>query len=465
MAEQSRSLRRRFAVVFGLLFVSGAIGLRVLHYYETAALLARELDIELWAQLTETRAWEMVAPGSLGGHERESADRSGPAMPAPITAWITGTGLAGLPALEWFAGVWRPDGTLVESRALPADLAWDRGWTAHQDTPWTTADGRYRLAATTGRGETLLVVGTPLADLVAARSRAALFQATTFIIWVPLLLGIAWFLLGRVLAPLRAITATARRIHSGRFEERLDLDQADAEYVAVAETLNLMLDRLDAIRSSQARFNADVAHQLVNPAHGILLEAEVATSCQRSAAELNAALGRIGGLAHRIESLCDTLLTYSRTAAIDPARLFPVDLEPILESAADQLGPAAAKRGVTIRLPEAGTAVLGDPELLREAFGNLLANAIEHSPAGSAIEVTILAAAADVRVSVIDHGQGVAEKDRARLFERFYSDKPGGGHGVGLALCRTILRSHGGDIGYRPTAGGGATFEARIPAG
>jgi len=462
------SLRWRFAVWFGLAFVFGAVGLRTLHYQAASRWLAHELDLELRTRLSEVAAVERATPGDLdhpGLELPEGFAASGPAESPPPAAADLFRGLSvGLPPLDWFAGIWQPDGTLVASRRLPEQVGWDPTLPRRLGKLWTTPDGRFRLAAMSGSKGSLLVVGTSLTSLAAARNRAAWFQAATFILWVPLLLGIAWLLLGRVLAPLRGIAATARRIHDGRFEERIDLAQADTEYADVAATLNAMLDRLDAIRGSQARFNADVAHQLMNPVHSILLESDVATSQPRPAADLAAALNRVGTLGRRLEALCEALLTYARSASIDPSRLRRLDLEPILAEAAEQVAPQAANRSITISLPTGGAMARGDAELLREVFANLLANAVEHSVPGGSIEVRAASTSTTAQVSVIDHGHGVSPADAPRIFDRFWSDKPGGGHGVGLALCRTILRSHGGDIVFETTPGGGATFVATLPA-
>lgn len=462
MADAGRgSLRWRFAVWFGLAFVFGAVGLRLLHYQAASRWLAHELDLELQARLNELAAIEPATAGRFGHPWLEPEVDP---QPVPPLAWTRGSGAGGLPPLDWFAALWQPDGRLVASRRLPAALRFHPAMLDRNGAVWTSADGRFRLAAKTIPDGGLLVVGTPLAELAAARARTAWFQFGTFILWVPLLLGIAWLLLGHVLAPLDRIAATARRIHDGHFEERLDLSRADAEYADVAKTLNAMLDRLDAIRGSQARFNADVAHQLMNPVHGILLETDLAGSRPRPAAELTAALERVRSLGRRLESLCEALLSYARSAALDPRRLEQLDLEPILFEAADQVAALAASRSITISLPTGGARVRGDAELLREVFTNLLANAVEHSSPGGRIEVSATHDPQATLVSVIDHGHGVTAASADRVFERFQTDKPGGGHGVGLALCRTILRSHGGEITCLATPGGGATFVTTLPA-
>jgi signal transduction histidine kinase len=466
-----RSLRRRFAIGFGLLVLFGAVVIRVMHYRASAELLARDLDVQLWARLGTLKAQERFAPETLLDPQFHVAELFMPdagtargwTASHAVGAIVPHAGALGDPAgFTWFAGVWQPDGTPVDALDLPEAVAWEPGWLERLDTLWTSADGRHRLAATAGAHGTVLVAGTPLADLAAACRRVLFVNVATFVGWIPVVLGCAWLLLRRLLAPLGGIAATAQRIRGGHFEERIDVARADEEIAGMAATLNEMLDRLDAVRVAQSRFNADVAHQLLNPVHAILLEADVALSRPRGAEELVASVERVGGLARRIESLCEALLTFSRTAVLDPARLQLVDLEPIVSDAVDQVTPSATARGIRIEA-EGSAVVRGDAGLLHEAFVNLLANAVTHTPDGGGIEVVVDRLATGHRVRIIDHGGGVPAEVAEHLFERFQSATPGGGHGIGLALCRGILRSHGGDIVHEPTPGGGATFEVRFP--
>ena len=462
------SLRWRFWTRFGLAFVAGAVVLRLMHYQAAVDTVERDVDIQLWSRLAAVKAQERFAPDTLLEPHLRATGVFLADIPATSRSTSPLLGIGG-PRItperfRWFAGVWRRDGTRVDDLDLPVGLGWDATWLNRLESIWTTADGRYRLAATAGGHDTVLVAGTPLADLATAERRAAAFQVWTFVLWVPLLLGIAWLILSRALVPLARITATARRIRAGDFEERLDVSRADAEVAEMVGTINDVLDRLDAIRTSQSRFNADLAHQLLNPVHAILLEANADRERLRSPEELAASLGQIDGLARRIEGICEVLLAYSRTAAVDPARLAAIDLEPVIMAAIERSEPQAAQRGITIVPPQHGAIVKGDAALLEEVFLNLLVNAVEHSLAGGRVDVAVQGDGGGCRVAIIDHGMGVAAADLPALFSRFHSGKPESGHGIGLALSRLIARSHGGDILHEPTPGGGATFLVRLPA-
>jgi two-component system OmpR family sensor kinase len=462
------SLRLRFTLWFGLLFVLGAVLIRFAYYQATLATLERDLDELLWSRLGMVRVLERFErekplskqlDSEADGRFLKSPTVGGePVDPRTAWAWIRRPRID--PGqLPWFAGVWGHDGTLVDGVAWPAGLVRDPAWPDRCDAPWTSADGRYRLAAATGGRDSVILVGSDRAALEAAARTIARFEVWSFVVWVPLVLGAAWLLISRLLVPLAGIAATARRIRGGRFEERIDQARTDAEFQELAGTLNEMLDRLEAIRISQSRFNADVAHQLLNPVHAILLEADAGGSV----ADRGLAMERIRGLARRIEGLCEVLLAYSRSAALDPARLRPIDLEPVVADAIGRVAPLAGARRVTIEPPPSGAVVKGDPALLEEVLVNLLDNAVEHSLVGQTVAVELVAGPAGCRLAVIDHGRGVAADEIPHLFGRFHTGKPGGGHGVGLALARLIMRSHGGDLVHEPTPGGGATFVLQFP--
>jgi signal transduction histidine kinase len=459
-------LRRRFALWFGLVFILGAIAIRLSYFQATTAMLSRDLDELLWARLAGLTAVEQLA---LDSPLRDKASRDGRILPPPVIrdapsgVWSLVTRPDVDPGeISWFAGVWGRDGERIDGIAIPEELAWNPNWWDSTNTIWTTPDGRYRLAATAASDGMLLVVGADRMGLATAATRVARFEILTFVVWVPVVVGVAWFLFSRVLVPLSIVTSLAHRIRTGHFEERIDPSRTDAEFQEMVGTINDMLDRLEAIRESQSRFNADVAHQLMNPVHAILLETEVPDPPREPPAG-SGSRERIHELATRIGQICEVLLAYSRSAALDPSRLRPVDLEPIVAAAIDRAEPRARERGLKIEPPPGGAVVKGDAGLLEEVFVNILVNAVEHSPEGSTVRIVASVDASGCRIAVVDHGTGVAEADLPKLFERFHSGKANGGHGVGLALSRLIMRSHGGDIDYAPTPGGGATFTLRFP--
>jgi signal transduction histidine kinase len=474
-----RSLRWRLAAGFGLILLAIGIGGRFIHYQLTVELLARDLDSQLQARLGMFEAERRVAPASERAAARTPGDPSWAAIRLAsdrrpsllLRLFIPAEAHSGLPDsdLRWFASAWDADGRLVASADLPPGLSWNPRWLEKIDRIWTDDDRRLRLAACRGEAEPVLLVGTSLDVLRAAERQARVFYVSTLAIVLPLLLVTLWLMLGRLLQPLRAITRTADHIRRGRFDERLDLTVADEEIAGMAATINAMLDRLQEARDKQSQFNADLAHEVLGPVHAILLEADAILQRQQGPQDAER-LATIRGRAARIETLCEALLTYSRSLAVGAAGLQAIDLEPVVDMAAEQVAQAATGRNVTICNDVGSVVVRGQPDLLQQVFTNLLANAISHSPPGAEVRIKAEKGPDGCGIRVIDHGPGVSGENAARIFDRFFSSQTaagpsGRGHGVGLSLSREIMRSHGGDIDLLPTPGGGATFVARFPAG
>lgn len=477
MRDPRRSLKLRFSLWFGLFAVGLAAAARYVHYRATCDLLARELDEQLWIRLGALDAERRLKPEPLVAHDLKLADLVIPSLreatgghDAPYVRWVFPEHARHRDdrPFDWFAGVWKPDGSPVAAAGVPADMAWDPGWKARVGRLWTSADGRYRLAATAARDGCVLLAGTPLAPLITSTRDSAVFHAATLAAVVPLGLVGGWVLLSWLLRPLDGITRTAERIRSGRFDERIALAEVDHEIAGMATTINAMLDRLAEVRARLERFNADVAHQVLGPVHGILLEADATLRRPRSAEELAESLAGVRSLASRMEVLCESMLTYAQTVVADVADLPVVDLEPIVDAAVEQVSAEAEAVGVVIDNRVETLRVRGDSTLLEQVFVNLVANAVSHSPSGGVVVVEASEERTDGVVRVVDRGPGVSPDQSARIFERFVTPpraKPPArpGHGVGLAICRGILESHGGDVTVDQTPGGGATFVVRLP--
>lgn len=472
-----RSLRWRFAFWFGLFILSLAVGARAVQFRMAVELLDRDIDAQLWARLGALKAQQRFAPETLldptlrlGGlllpDIRTATDRKSSGMLRFIMPTISRTNL-NEPAFPWFAGIWRHDGTTVDALGLPPGFTWEPGFRDRTDRLWTPADGRLRLAATAGQDNTLLLVGTPLAPLHAAERQAIFFYSWTLAAAILPGLLVCWLLLTRMLKPLGGITQTAERIRQGCFDERIDVTAADSELVGMCETINSMLDRLDAIRIKQSRFNADVAHQVLNPVHGILLQTDVAMQRPRTGEELLATVTSVRELAGKIQSLCESLLSYSQSLTLEPTSLKQVDLDPIIDAAVEQTASLASARGVTVDSSSSSCVVRGQAELLEQVFVNLLTNALAHSPVASTVSIETRERDGRCVVIVTDHGSGISSTDAPHIFERFVrggsGDSASGGYGLGLAICQSIMTSHGGEVIHQPTPGGGATFEVRFP--
>jgi len=457
-----------------LFLIAIAIAIRSVNYEVTREILVRDIDTQLWTRLDAFKTRQQFAPETLLGpdlalHELALPDvrTASDLKPSVAMRLLIPSAVSGRP-FPWFAGAWREDGSLLAALRLPDD-AWGEPWREPLETIRTTPDGKARLAICRGSDGTVLLVGTPLAPLAQAMREVLWFYVWTVALAIPPMTLAMWWILSRMMLPLSRISRTAATIAAGDFAARIDLAEADSELVGMATTLNGMLDRLEAIRISQARFNADVAHEILNPIHGILLQADLAQQRPRTTDELARTIEHCRTMALRIQKLSEALLALSKAESAADGPLERLDLEPIVEEAATQVEELALARQVTIEVDSQSVLVVGNADLLHQVAVNLLANAIEYSPVGGRVEIVMARAGGRVVVRVIDHGEGIPADRAEQVFERFFREDPSrvtatGGHGLGLAICRSIMRGHGGDVIWHPTPGGGATFEVQFAA-
>ena len=470
-----RSLRWRATFWMAVFLLGIAIAIRFVNYYVTRDILIRDIDTQLWTRLGAFKMQQRFAPETLlepdlrlGGLFLSDIRTASDVQPSTAMRLLIPSAVSGK-RFPWFAGVWREDGTPLHSLRLPEGFSWQPQWRDRAETIWTTPAGDARLAVCRGTDETVLLVGTPLDPFRQALRDVLWFYAWTVLLAMPPLAIAMWWILSRMMVPLGRISRTAERITQGNFAARIDLAQADSELVGMATTINGMLDRLDAIRIAQARFNADLAHEILNPIHGILLQTDVAQQRPRTTEELGQTVEHCRMLALRIQKLSEALLSLSKAESAAGAALATIDLEPIVEDAAAQVEDLARARQITLRVDARSAVVVGNADLLHQVFVNLLANAIEYSPAGGSVEIATARAGDRWVVRVSDHGQGIPADRADRVFDRFFRADESratatGGHGLGLAICKSIMRGHHGDVVYRPTPGGGATFEVQFPA-
>lgn len=167
--------------------------------------------------------------------------------------------------------------------------------------------------------------------------------------------------------------------------------------------------------------------------------------------------------------MVDDMLVLARLGQGRPLEHSPVDLQAIARDAVADAHAVAPQRAISLDAPSAPVVVDGDDTRLRQAVGNLMRNAIVHTPPETPIEVALTTHDGVATMSVIDHGPGLDADDAGRVFEPFFRADPSrsrdsGGAGLGLAIVAAVVGAHGGSVKVSETQGGGATFEVELPA-
>ncbi len=274
----------------------------------------------------------------------------------------------------------------------------------------------------------------------------------------------------RGVRPIEEIAETARRVRSSTLDSRIHTAGLPTELSSLAETFNTMLAGLEDSFGRLSRFSADIAHELRTPVNNLRGEAEVALRQTRSADEYRHVLESLLEETVRLSRMIDSLLFVARAESpetqISRERL---NVARELRLIREFYEAPAAEAGVdlTVDADEDLWASL-DRTLWQRAIGNLVANALDHTPQGGRTTLTASQEAGQLRVAVADTGCGIPPEHLPHVFDRFYRVDPSrsarsGRLGLGLALVKSIVALHGGSVDIASTPGHGTTVTLRIP--
>lgn len=469
------SLRARLLVGMIVMVLLGLVVVDVATYVSLKSFLVGRVDDEL-------KAAAPLAAGQLLDHHDEH--RPGPPRGAPSSS--------GLPTGSYVA-VLGPDGSVISERTnqfagstsgpkpkLPSPLP-DAG--PDQPTLLTTAasgSDSYRVLVERISGDAggFLVVAVPLANEVEGTLNQLLQRE--LVISGVVLLGlvlIAMWIIRAGMRPLEQMGETATAIAAGDLSRRVAPATPRTEIGRLGLALNAMLAQIEVAFQERTesemrlrRFVADASHELRTPLTSIRGYAELLRRRRElTAAESETARRRIEDESVRMSALVDDLLLLARLDQGRPLEKAPVDLRTIAADAVADVAVTAPGRQIAL-LAERPIEVEGDELRLRQVVANLIRNAVVHTPAGTPVEVSLGIRDGSALLSVQDHGPGLAEDVRARVFEPFYRADPGrsrdrGGSGLGLSIVAAVVTAHGGSVRVLTTEGGGATFEVLLPNG
>jgi signal transduction histidine kinase len=313
------------------------------------------------------------------------------------------------------------------------------------------------------------VVGTVLVGLgAAALGVAGIAWSLRLAAVAALLLGalgiagsLAW--VRRLAAPVAELVGAAGRIEGGDFGARV-AERGPQEVRTVARAFNSMSARLEATEARRRSFLADVTHELRTPLSVIRGQAEgIADGLYPGDA---AHLAPILVATRSLEKLVDDLRTLSLTesASLSLARE-SVDLEVLVNQMLESFRPRAEAAGVELReqVMDGVPAIEADPARLGSVLGNLLSNAIRHTPAGGSVTVSAREAGAMVEIAVSDDGAGIPPELLPKVFGRFVRGPGSQGSGLGLAIARDLVVAHGGSISVDSQPGLGTTVRFTLP--
>jgi two-component system heavy metal sensor histidine kinase CusS len=270
---------------------------------------------------------------------------------------------------------------------------------------------------------------------------------------------LGWAAVRRGLAPLQAIRQGAAGVTASRLDYRLAVDSVPVELAELAETLNAMLARLEDSFRRLKDFSSDLAHELRTPISNLMTETQVALTKTRSADEYHDVLASNAEEYERLARMIgDMLFLAQADNGLIVPNCEPVDLAAEVRELFDFFDALAEEKTLQLSLTGAGQ-VSGDKLMLRRALANLLSNAIRHTPESGSIRISIESSADGTTLMIENSGEPIPEEHLIRIFDRFYRADPSRhrsseGAGLGLAITRSIVQAHGGEISVRPTTDG-----------
>jgi signal transduction histidine kinase len=310
---------------------------------------------------------------------------------------------------------------------------------------------------------------TGLGQLSLDRQQLLVASAIALVVIAVAAAAIGWLIAGRVLRPLRAITATARRISVSSLHERLALPGPDDELKELADTLDGLFARLEASFDAQRRFAASASHELRTPLtrERTLLQVTRADPAATTETWQDVSRELLASNAEQ-ERLIEALLTLAGSEA-DPGEPESLDLAAITGQALAAARPAISRLGLHVHAAIQPAALDGDPLLVQQLVTNLIDNAVRHNiiPGGD-IQITTKTSHAGAVLSVASSGQVIPAAEVSRLFQAFQRLGPrparrDGGHGLGLSIVRAIATAHAATITAHPRPGGGLAIDVAFP--
>ena len=324
-----------------------------------------------------------------------------------------------------------------------------------------------RLIVTPVDENVVLVVGASLED----RDEAVGELLTQLLVAGPLALLLAtlagYLVAGAALRPVEAMRRRAEEVSSERTGQQLPLPAARDELRRLGETLNAMLERLEAGIARERRFVADASHELRTPLAMLRTELELALRRPRTPDELEAALASAADDVDRLTRLAEDLLVLARVDEGGlPLRRERLQAMELVETVARRFSQRARDAGRSLETRcTADVSLVGDRLRLEQALGNLVDNALRHGDGTVRIEAVRRDGAVELCVS--DEGAGFPPDFLDRAFDRFAradEARGGGSTGLGLSIVDAIARAHSGTAEATNRNGGGALVRVRLPA-
>ncbi len=330
-----------------------------------------------------------------------------------------------------------------------------------------SAEGRTWRMATMGNPTQTLILGVDIARFEDGLKRLR----TVYLAVIPaglLLVGFgAWFVAGRTLRPLNAVTASVENVTAKGLDQRIDIGAHDREFSRLISVFNEMLNRLQTSFQQATRFSADASHELKTPLAIMQGEIEQALRQAEDGSEIQRTFGRQLEEIQRLKIITRKLLLLSRADSGELVVSFErINLSEMIAATAEDADILASHLDVEAEI-EPDILVDADPVLIQQVLQNLAANAANYNHDQGWIRMTLKIQGERALFRISNSGPGIAPEQRERVFDRFHRadtarNRDTDGVGLGLSLCREIVRAHDGELRLVDSSSETAVFELSL---
>lgn len=283
---------------------------------------------------------------------------------------------------------------------------------------------------------------------------------------------VTWYFSHRLQRTIAEVASAATAVADGRYDIRVSPLRLGEDFANLAQAFNRMSERLESVEATRRQLFGDLAHEIRTPvavlqAYAVAVQDGVNTLDPKTVSIIHDQANRLVRFSEDFAALAQA---EEGTSELANRRIEPQAAITATVSAADERY-AAKGVALTENVQDELPALWADPLRLAQILGNLLDNALRHTPPGGVVEITATAADREVIIAVTDNGDGIAAEHLPHVFERFYRadaarDRQHGGAGIGLAIVKALTEAHGGRITAASRGPGlGSTFTIRLPAG
>jgi two-component system, OmpR family, sensor kinase len=465
----TRSLRGRLLIGVVSLVALGLLVLDVATYTALQGFLFGRID----QQLTTGQNAAVTGLGGQPGGRGQT--QSSPFPPGTVVELIGSNGTVLLTGVSRAFGEEPSTARPVLPQSLPKSAMDTPG--PPFTVPGTNGVAQFRITdwpENFYQGE-YIVLAIPLTDVRSTLNQLVLLEVSISLAIVVATAILALLIIRISLRPLQRMGEVAADIAAGDLSRRVEPASNSTEIGRLGLALNGMLSQIEAAFAERSasnmrlrRFVADASHELRTPLTSIRGYSEMLRrGAGKSPSDSELARRRIEEESIRMTGLVDDMLVLARLDQGRPLEQAPVDLQAIARDAVADARAVAPQRQISLDAIDP-VVVSGDDTRLRQVVGNLVRNALVHTPQNTTIEIAVSTADSVGLISVADHGPGLGAEDTNRIFEPFYRADPSrsrdsGGSGLGLSIVSAVVTAHGGRVKVSQTDGGGATFEVELP--